>query len=103
MLLYLTWGMIVLRKEQMSKKRKLDREGLEVYLLNLLMAYLPLLFVCGIFLLFYAIGMISKSFIVGVSTFLPPVFLLLLCFSYQATLSTSKIGAWLLTFLPRKN
>jgi len=87
----------------MSKKRKLDREGLEVYLLNLLMAYRPLLFICGIFLLFYAIGMINRSFIIGVATFLPPIFLLLLCVSYQATLSTAKFGAWLLTLLPRKN
>ena len=86
----------------MSNKRKLDREGLEVYLLNLLLAYRPLLFVCGVFLLFYAIGVITKSFILGVATFLPPVFLLLLCFSYHLTLSTAKFGAWLLTLLPHK-
>jgi hypothetical protein len=94
--------MIVLRRGQMSKKRKLDREGLEVYLLNLLMAYRPLLFVCGIFLLFYAIGMLSRSFLIGLVTFLPPMFLLLLCFSYQLTLATAKFGAWLLNLLPRK-
>jgi hypothetical protein len=87
----------------MSKKRKLDRDGLEVYLLNLLMAYRPLLFVCGIFLIFYAIGMTSRSFLVGLITLLPPLFLLLLCFSYQLTLSTAKFGAWLLTLLPRNN
>ena len=87
----------------MSKKHKLDRDGLEVYLLNLLLAYRPLLFVSGIFLFFYAIGVVSKSFIVGVFTFLPPIFLLLLCFSYQLTLSTANFGAWLLTFLPRNS
>jgi len=87
----------------MPKKHKLDRDGLEVYLLNLLLAYRPLLFISGIFLFFYAIGMISKSFIVGLVTFLPPIFLLLLCYSYQITLSTAKFGAWLLTLLPRKN
>ena len=87
----------------MSKKRKLDREGLEVYLLNLLLAYRPLLFICGIFLLFYAIGVLSKTFMLGLATLLPPIFLLLLCFSYQLTLSTAKFGAWLLTFLPRKS
>jgi hypothetical protein len=87
----------------MSNKHKLDRDGLEIYLLNLLMAYRSLLFICGIFLIFYAIGMITKSFIVGILTFLPPIFLLLLCFSYQATLSTAKFGAWLLTLLPRNN
>jgi len=87
----------------MPKKHKLDRDGLEVYLLNLLLAYRPLLFVSGIFLFFYAIGMVSKSFIVGLVTFLPPIFLLLLCVSYQITLSTAKFGAWLLTLLPRKN
>ena len=87
----------------MPKKHKLDRDGLEVYLLNLLLAYRPLLFVSGIFLFFYAIGMVSKSFIVGSVTFLPPIFLLLLCFSYHITLSTAKLGAWLLTLLPHKN
>ena len=87
----------------MSNKRKLDREGLEVYLLNLLLAYRPLLFICGLFLLFYAIGVITKSFILGVTTFVPPVFLLLLCFSYHLALSTAKFGAWLLTLLPRKS
>ena len=87
----------------MPKKHQLDRDGLEVYLLNLLLAYRPLLFVSGIFLFFYASGMISKSFIVGLVIFLPPIFLLLLCFSYQTTLSTAKFGAWLLTLLPRKN
>jgi hypothetical protein len=86
----------------MSNKRKLDREGLEVYLLNLLLAYRPLLFVCGVFLLFYAIGVITQAFIVGVATFLPPVFLLLLCFSYPLTLNMAKFGAWLLTLLPYK-
>jgi hypothetical protein len=87
----------------MSKNRKHDRDGLEVYLLHLLLAYRPLLFVSGIFLFFYAIGVLSKSLVVGVATFLPPIFLLLLCFSYQATLNTAKFGAWLLTLLPRKN
>ena len=87
----------------MPNKHKLNRDGLEVYLLNLLLAYRPLLFVSGISLLFYAIGIISKSFLFGVVIFLPPIFLLMLCFSYQATLSTAKFGAWLLTLLPRKH
>ena len=87
----------------MSQKRKLDRDGLEVYLLNLLLAYRPLLFVSGIFLLFYAIGVLSRTFMLGLATLLPPIFLLLLCFSYQLTLSTAKFGAWLLTLLPRKS
>jgi hypothetical protein len=85
----------------MPGKRKLDREGLEVYLLNLLLAYRPILFISGIFLLFYAIGMISRSFMLGIVTFLPPVFLLLLCASYRVTLNTARFGAWLLTLLPR--
>jgi hypothetical protein len=87
----------------MPGKRKLDREGLEVYLLNLLLAYRPVLFLCGIFLLFYAIGMTSRSLLLGIITFLPPVFLLLLCASYQVTLNTARFGAWLLTLLPRRN
>jgi hypothetical protein len=87
----------------MPKKHKLDQDGLEVYLLNLLLAYRPFLFVSGIFLFFYAIGVISKSFIVGIATFSPPIFLLLLCFSYKLTLSTAKFGVWLLTLFPCKN
>ena len=86
----------------MSNRRKLDRDGLEVYLLNLLLAYRPLLFVSGVFLFFYAIGVISKSFMIGVATFFPPIFLLLLCFSYPVTLNTAKFGAWLLTLWPHK-
>jgi hypothetical protein len=87
----------------MSKKRKLDREGLEVYLLNLLLAYRPLLFISGIFLLFYAIGVMSKTFLAGMAILLPPIYLLLLCFSYQLTLSSAKLFAWLLTFFPHRN
>lgn len=85
----------------MSGKRKLDREGLEIYLLNLLLAYRPLLFVCGIFLLFYAIGMMTQSIFVGLFVLLPPVFLLLLCYSYHLTLQTAKFGAWLGTYWQR--
>ena len=87
----------------MSKRRKLDRDGLEVYLLNLLLAYRPVLFVSGVFLTFYAIGMVSKSIIMGVITLMPPAFLLLLCSSYQLTLMTAKFGAWLLTLAQQKD
>jgi len=87
----------------MPGKRKFDRDGLEIYLLNLLMAYRPILFLIGMFLLFYAIGMTSRSTFVGIVTFLPPLFLLLLCTSYQLTLHTARFGAWLMTLLPRKN
>ncbi|GAB4422673.1 MAG: hypothetical protein Kow002_12080 [Anaerolineales bacterium] len=81
----------------MTKKRKLDREGLEVYLLNFLLAYRPLLFICGVFLLFYASGMFSKSFFGGITAVIPAFFLLLLCGSYKLTLGTARVGAWLLT------
>ena len=85
----------------MADKRKLDREGLEIYLLNLLLAYRPMLFVCGIFLLFYAIGMITQSVILGMVALLPPIFLLLLCYSYHLTLQTAKFAAWLRTLWQR--
>lgn len=85
----------------MADKRKLDREGLEIYLLNLLLAYRPLLFVCGIFLLFYAIGMLTQSVLVGLVTLLPPIFLLLMCYSYHLTLQTAKFAAWLRTLWQR--
>ena len=81
----------------MPKKHKLDRGSLEIYLLNLLLAYRPLLFICGIFLLFYASGTFSKSFFGRIAALLPPIFLLLLCSSYNLSLNTAKFGAWLLT------
>ncbi|MBI9046408.1 MAG: hypothetical protein JEZ06_18100 [Anaerolineaceae bacterium] len=39
----------------MSKKRDLDREGLEVYLINLLLAFRPYLQIGGFLLLIYAL------------------------------------------------
>ena len=79
----------------MSNKRKLDRDGLEVYLLNLLLAYRPLLFVCGIFLLVYGIGAIATSPWAGLIAFLSAAFLLILSYSYNLSLQVARLGAWL--------
>ena len=79
----------------MSKRRKLDRDGLEVYLLNLLLAYRPLLFVCGIFLLFYAIGMMTSTPLASLIALLCSVILLLMCYSYPLTLKIARLGAWI--------
>ena len=79
----------------MSNKRKLDRDGLEVYLLNLLLAYRPLLFICGVFLLFYAIGAIATSPWAGLIAFLSAAFLLILSYSYNLSLQIARLGAWL--------
>jgi len=79
----------------MSNKRKLDRDGLEVYLLNLLLAYRPLLFVCGFFLLVYGIGAIATSPWAGLIAFLSAAFLLILSYSYNLSLQIARLGAWL--------
>lgn len=79
----------------MSNRKRLDREGLEIYLLNLLLAYRPLLFICGVFLLFYAIGMFISSLLGGVIALMSAMFLLLLSFSYNLSLQVARLGAWL--------
>ena len=79
----------------MSNRKKLDRESLEIYLLNLLLAYRPLLFVIGIFLLFYAIGTMVTTPWAGAIAFISAAILLLLSSSHTLSLYVAKIGAWL--------
>ena len=85
----------------MSNRKKLNREGLEIYLLNLLLAYRPLLFICGIFLLFYAIGVVVTTPWAGLLALLSGAFLLLLSFSYNMSLQVARIGAWVGSRLKR--
>jgi len=79
----------------MSKRRKLDREGLEVYFLNLLLAYRPLLQIGGVLILVYAVISISVSSTVSVIAFVFAIFIFLVTFSYQFALIIAKIGAWI--------
>jgi len=79
----------------MSKKRNLDKEGLEVYFLNLLLAYRPLLQIYGIILIIFSVVIISNSPTASFITLSLGVILILTVYSYKATLIIAKFGAWL--------
>ena len=79
----------------MTKRRNLDREGLEVYLLNLLLAYRPMLQISGLLFLVFSVVALSLSPIVGSIALGMGIFLVTLTNSYQVTLYLAKLGAWL--------
>ncbi len=79
----------------MKKRRNLDREGLEIYLLNLLLAYRLLLQISGLILLVFAIFAFTISPVAGFITLVRAIFLVSMIYSYQATAYVAKFGAWL--------
>ena len=79
----------------MSNRRRLARERLEIYLVHLLLAFRPLLFGGGVLLLVYAIVAMIASSPAGFASLVPAVFLLLLSSSYNVTLYTARLGAWI--------
>lgn len=79
----------------MSNRRRLARERLEIYLVHLLLAYRPLVFVVGLLLLMYAIAALFINRLVGFASLLPALYLLLLASSYNITLYTARLGAWI--------
>jgi hypothetical protein len=87
----------------MTKRRNLDREGLEVYLLNLLLAYRPLFQISGLLLFVTSIVALSLSPIVGVITLGAAIYLVIISYSYQAILYLAKLGAWLGTIGKNKD
>jgi hypothetical protein len=79
----------------MAKQRNLDREGLEVYLLYLLLAYRPFLQICGVlFLVFSALGFTFSPAAGGI-VFILALLLITLTYSYNAVVYAAKFGAWL--------
>ena len=76
-------------------RRNLDREGLEVYLLHLLLAYRHLLQISGLLLLVYAVLAASASLVVGGIALSVALFLLLCANWYPAVQGLAKFGAWL--------
>jgi len=79
----------------MPQRKRLNRESLEFYLLNLLMLYRPLLQISVVIIFFYAIATLNfypLGSIVAVSV---ANFLLLLTFSQALSLHIAKFGAWL--------
>jgi hypothetical protein len=79
----------------MSNRRRLARERLEIYLVHLLMAYRPLLFIVGLLLLVYSIASLFINPLVGFASLLPALYLLLISNSYPVTLYTARLGAWI--------
>lgn len=81
----------------MSNRRRLARERLEIYLVHLLLAYRPLIFILALLFLVYAIAVLFRNLLVGVVSLLPAVYLLLLSRSYPVTLYTARLAAWVAT------
>lgn len=79
----------------MKQRRNLDREGLEVYLGNLLLAYRSIFQICGLICFVYSIAALSFSVAVGILALVVAFMLGLLSYSYPVTRYTAKVGAWL--------
>lgn len=79
----------------MSNRRRLDRERLEYYLTYLILAYRHLIFIAGLLLLIYAITTIFVSLPGSIMALIPASYLLLLSNSYDITVYTARLGAWI--------
>jgi hypothetical protein len=79
----------------MSNRRRLARERLEIYLVHLLLAYRRLIFIVGLLLMMYAIATLFINSLVGFAALLPAAYLLLVSSSYNVTLYTARLGAWI--------
>jgi len=66
----------------MSNRQRLARERLEIYLVHLLMAYRPLIFIVGVLLLVYSIANLFINPLVGFASLLPALYLLLISHCY---------------------
>jgi hypothetical protein len=83
----------------MSNRRRLARERLEIYLVHLLLAYRPLIWVSGLILLIYAVASLFINSLVGraagAATLVPALYLFLLGSSYPVVLQTARLAAWI--------
>lgn len=79
----------------MSNRQRLARERLEIYLVHLLLAYRPLIFIVGVLLLVYSIANLFINLMVGFASLIPALYLLLASSSYPVTLFTARLGAWI--------
>jgi hypothetical protein len=79
----------------MSNRRRLDRERLEYYLTYLILAYRRLIFIAGLLLLIYAFMTMFISLPGGIAALIPAIYLLLLSNSYNITVYTARLGAWI--------
>ncbi len=79
----------------MSNRQRLRREKLEIYLVYLLMAYRPLLFIIGLLLLLYSIASLDTNPLAGFASLIPASYLLVLSSLYPVILYTARLGAWI--------
>ena len=85
----------------MSKRKQLDRERLEITLLNLILASGPVLRVSGFVFLVYGLVMISISPDASLAMVGLAITLLLPGYCYTAALYWARIGAWVGVLLNR--
>ena len=78
----------------MSQRKRLNRESLEFYLLNLLLIYRPLLQIGGAIILLYAIATFF-AYPLGSIVGLVIAIFFLLTFSFPLTHRVAQFGAWL--------
>ncbi len=81
----------------MSKRRRLARERLEIYLVHLLLAYRWLTLIIALLLLAYAFAILYINPLISFISFIPALYLLLLSNSYKITLHTARGIAWIAT------
>jgi len=79
----------------MSNRKQLAREQLEYYLTYLILAYRRLFFITGLLLLIYAITTMFINLTSGIVTMILAIYLLLLSNSYNITVYTARLGAWI--------
>ena len=79
----------------MSQRKRLDREGLEIYLFNLLMLYRPLLRISAGLIFLYALATLSIFPLSSIVAVAVASFLFLLTISHSLTLRVARFGAWL--------
>lgn len=87
----------------MSNRRRLARERLEIYLVHLLLAYRPLIFISGVLLSFYSIAAMFLDTLAGSICLLPAIYLLTLCGSFKVVLYTARFVSWIATLGRHEN
>lgn len=79
----------------MPNRRQLAREQLEYYLTYLILAYRRWIFIVGLLLLIYGIAVMFGDLPRSFATLIPAAYLLLLSNSYNVTVYTARLGAWI--------
>lgn len=79
----------------MAGRGRPARERLEIYLMQLLLAYRLFILGGGVLLLVYALAISFIFPLVGMAGLVPAITLLLMGGSYQAVLTTARLAAWI--------